>query len=83
MADRSAGAEQVVAALRACSDPEKAAFLPRFFRTGPGEYGAGDRFLGVTVPLQRRVARSFRDLEQPGWSSSWPVRSTKRASPRY
>ena len=65
MADRSAGAERVLAALRACSDPEKAAFLPRFFRTGPGEYGAGDRFIGVTVPLQRRVARSFRDLEQP------------------
>ena len=35
MVDRSAGAERVLAALRACSDPEKAAFLPRFFRTGP------------------------------------------------
>ena len=35
MVDRSAAAEQVLAALRACRDPEKAAFLPRFFRTGP------------------------------------------------
>ena len=34
MAERSAGAAQVLVALRACSDPEKAAFLPRFFRTG-------------------------------------------------
>ena len=64
MADRGGGAERVLAALRACSDPSKAAFLPRFFRTGPGEYGDGDRFIGVTVPLQRRVAHGFADLEQ-------------------
>ena len=52
MADRTAGAEQ-------------AGFLPRFFRTGASEYGAGDRFLGVPVPLQRRVARSSAGLGQP------------------
>ena len=65
MAEPTTGAEQVLAALRARSEPNKAAFLPRFFRTGPGEYGAGDRFLGVTVPLQRRVARTFAGLEAP------------------
>ena len=49
-------------ALKELADPEKAAFLPSFFRTGPGEYGEGDRFLGVVVPNQRRVARRARGI---------------------
>jgi 3-methyladenine DNA glycosylase AlkD len=55
-------AKDVQAALRALVDPEKAAFFPRFFKTGPGEYSEGDKFLGVTVPLQRQVAKQFRGL---------------------
>jgi 3-methyladenine DNA glycosylase AlkD len=49
-------------ALRGQARPERVAGAQRFFKCGPGEYGEGDRFLGVTVPAQRRIARQFRDL---------------------
>lgn len=41
------------------ADAEKAEFFPRFFKTAPGEYGERDRFIGVTVPAQRKTARKF------------------------
>lgn len=39
--------------------PEKAAFFPRFFKAGKGQYAEGDRFIGVTVPDQRKVVKEF------------------------
>lgn len=48
--------------LRALGNPDKANFLQGFFRTGPGEYGEGDRFLGLTVPMVRSLIRPFRAL---------------------
>lgn len=42
--------------LRASARPGDATFLQRFFKAGPGQYGEGDRFLGVRVPATRQVA---------------------------
>lgn len=45
------------AALRQLAEPGRAEVSMRFFKTGPGEYGEGDRFLGVTVPHTRALLR--------------------------
>src|SRR5690349_23222556 len=48
------------ARLRALANPAIATHALRFFKTGPGEYGEGDRFIGIRVPVLRRVARERR-----------------------
>jgi 3-methyladenine DNA glycosylase AlkD len=53
---------QIYNALIARSDEEKKIVLPRFFKTGKGQYGEGDKFLGVTVPNIREVAKEFKDI---------------------
>ncbi|HEY9312317.1 DNA alkylation repair protein [Williamsia sp.] len=57
------------AAIDALGDPQRAISSAGFFKTGPGQYGEGDRFVGVTVPAQRRVAREFRGLDRDGIST--------------
>ena len=47
--------------IRRNADPSQAKNLMRFFKTGPGEYGEGDRFLGITVPVQRGIVRRHRE----------------------
>lgn len=49
-------------ALRRVSRRDRAAALQLFFKTGPGEYGEGDRFMGVTVPDLHRIARQYGGL---------------------
>ncbi len=48
--------------LRALAHPEKAKILSGFFKTGPGEYGEGDRFLGITVPQIRDLVKRYADI---------------------
>ena len=48
--------------LKTYAQPEKAEHSKRFFRSGPGEYGEGDEFLGITVPNLRTVAKKYKDL---------------------
>ena len=49
--------------LRKVASAERAKINQWFFKTGPGEYGHGDRFLGVTVPQLRAIARTHQDLQ--------------------
>lgn len=48
--------------LKKLARQDKANFLPRFFKTGIGEYGEGDLFIGVTVPEQRQIALKYKGL---------------------
>lgn len=51
--------ETLLAEFHALANPKKAAILAWFFKTGKGEYGEGDTFLGITVPQTRAVVKQF------------------------
>ena len=53
---------EVRRAIRNVASPERAKINTWFFKTAPGEYGEGDRFLGVTVPALRKLAREYQSL---------------------
>ena len=60
-------ADQLRYELKKVANPEKAAILSRFFKTGKGDYGEGDKFLGVVVPAQRKIVRQY--FAAPGGTS--------------
>lgn len=53
---------QLVRDLAALGDPARAAIVAKYFKSGVGEYGEGDRFLGIPVPVQRKVVLQYRML---------------------
>lgn len=52
----------VLSELQSIGSLEKAIHLSRFFKTGPGQYGEGDRFLGVMVPYSRAIAKANKAM---------------------
>lgn len=55
-------AADVKTALQKYANVNDAQFLQRFFKTGAGQYGEGDQFIGIRVPQTRQVCREFKDL---------------------
>ncbi|TFH16390.1 MAG: DNA alkylation repair protein [Lentisphaerales bacterium] len=57
----SARMEEIKKTLRKMGDPERAGHAQRYFKTGKGEYGEGDRFIGIRVPALRQCAKSYAE----------------------
>src|SRR5712672_684377 len=76
---KSVRAVPTLAAIRAelheLGDPVRGTHSQRFFKTGSGQYGEGDKFLGLTVPEMRGIVRKYRELGDAAvlklLSSSW------------
>ncbi len=54
--------KEITTELKLISSPERARISQRYFKTGPGEYGEGDVFIGATMPQQRLIAKKHTDL---------------------
>lgn len=54
--------KEIYKELEALSTPEKKEFLPYFFKTGKGQYGEGDKFIGVVVPDTRKIAKKYKAM---------------------
>jgi 3-methyladenine DNA glycosylase AlkD len=55
-------ANEISKRIQKMGNKEDAKFLQGFFKTGPGQYGEGDIFLGIRVPATRKLAKEYKDL---------------------
>ncbi len=55
-------AQAIQQRLEELGDTEKAAHAQRYFKTGPGQYGEGDVFIGIRVPVLRKLAKEYQAL---------------------
>lgn len=55
-------AQHVMEEMQAYASDADGVFLQRFFKTGPGQYGEGDIFIGVKVPVSRKIATAYKKL---------------------
>src|SRR5688572_14797549 len=62
----NADVRDMLADLAALGNPADAVFLQRYFKTTPGEYGEGDRFLGIRAPVLRKLVRKYEHVEIAG-----------------
>ena len=56
-------AQDIQRELETYIDPIKREYLPNFFKTGKGQYGEGDQFLGIVVPNTRIVAKKYKGCD--------------------
>ena len=57
--------QNLISELEKASNPIRAHLSLRFFKTGKGQYGEGDKFLGASVPVQRKILRNYKHLDFP------------------
>lgn len=55
--------KELIKEMDSLKNPEKIKIFQRFFKTGKGEYGEGDIFLGLNVPTEKELAKKYQDLD--------------------
>ena len=61
-------AKEIIAYMESLRNEKQREVLMRFFKTGPGEYGEGDEFLGLKVPQTREVVKLALNIEHGTWN---------------